>query len=214
MPNFENGLHMQKAARQTYSIYIPYRHTIGESVPLIVMLHWGGKKTRFGGREFLELVGLPAFNSMQAIIVAPDRKRKHWALPQAADDLEKLIDYLDQIYNLDPKRRMVAGFSEGGIGVWYLGLERPRLFSCGISVGSPIPEQIVDYGWGFPLYTIHGVFDEIVPHDLNQKRAKDLKSKGAPIEFATVENATHGEIRKYIDPLINASLWVQNIWED
>jgi len=212
MPKLSSGIHLQKAVGQKFTLYIPYRYTLGESVPLIMLLHWGGKKYRYQGRDMLEGLVLPALSTMEAIIVAPDRKRKHWATPKAIGDLEKLIHHMDQNYKLDSQNKVVVGYSEGGIGVWYLGAEYPELFSCGIALAAPIPEQIMKADWQFPVYSIHGRYDEMVPHDVNFKRAQSMKQNGAPLEFVTVENAMHTDVRLYIDPLSHSANWVRNVW--
>jgi len=212
MPAYSRGLHLQKAVGQTYTIHIPHRYTLGEKVPLVILLHWGGKKYRYMGRDMMEIFGLPAFSEMQAILVAPDRKRQHWATEKAMNDLVKLVDYLDQHYNLDPNRRLVAGFSIGGVGVWYLGAEVPTLFSCGITIAAPIPEHIIDKEWSFPIFTIYGRNDEVFPYDINFSRAQLMKEKGAPVEFETVENAMHTDLREYIGVFGKARNWVKGIW--
>jgi dienelactone hydrolase len=180
----------------------------------VLLLHWGGKNYRYIGRDILELLGIPAFSELQAIIVAPDRKRKHWATPQALNDLDRLVNYLIQQYNLDPYQRVVAGFSMGGGGVWFIGAEAPSLFACGISIASPIPEDIIASDWSFPVYSIHGFNDEIFPHDLNFGRAQALKENGAPIEFETVEGTMHTDIKNYVDAFGNARNWVKKVWGD
>lgn len=214
MLNITSGIHLQKAIGQTYTIHIPHRHTLGAAVPLVVLLHWGGKKHRFIGREILEFLGVPAFSSMQAVIVAPDRKRRHWAVPKAISDLEKLVQYLERNLNLIPNQRLVAGYSDGGVGVWFTGAENPKLFSCGISMAAPIPDEIVDENWDFPIYSIHGQLDELVPFDINHDRARLLKEQGVPIEFVGVDKTMHADVRNYIPALSNSVRWVEGIWAD
>jgi len=207
-----SGIHLQKSVGQNYAIHIPHRHTKGEKVPLILLLHWGGRKYRWIGRDMLELVGLPALSELQAIIIAPDRKRRHWANEKALNDLIRLLDFLEHHYNLDSNKRLVVGYSIGGVGVWYIGSEAPSMFSCGISIAAPIPDHILDREWVFPIYSLHGRHDEAFPHDLNLSKAEILKDKGAPLEFETVENAMHTDIRNYAESFANARNWVEKFW--
>ena len=213
MSTLSSGIHLQKLAGQYCAIYIPHRYTLGEKVPLVMLLHWGGKKYRYIGREILEVFGLPVFSEMEAIIIAPDRKRRHWANQKSMSDLNNLVDYLDQNFNLDPDRKVLVGYSEGGLGVWFLGVENPSLFHCGVSVASPIPNDIDGSNWTFPVFSLHGRFDEIIPHDVNLTRAQKMKEAGAPVEFETVENAMHTDVRNYIAAAGKAHTWVKEIWQ-
>lgn len=213
MSNLTSGIHLKKLAGQNCAIYIPHKYALGEKVPLVLLLHWGGKKFRYIGRETLELFGLPVFTELEAVIIAPDRKRRHWANPKALKDLKTLVEYMDQHFNLDSDRRVIAGYSLGGLGVWYMGAENPSMFRCGVSVAAPIPDHIEGSEWTFPIYSLHGRYDELFPHDLNFARAQSMKDVGAPVEFETVEGAMHIDFRKYINAAAKARTWVMNFWE-
>lgn len=209
MPDQTRGIHLERAVGQNYAIYIPHRYTQGEAVPLVLLLHWGGKKHRYIGREILEHLGLPALTELEAIIVAPDRKRRHWATPNTEKDLVRLLAYLDEHYRLLPGKRVIAGYSFGGVGVWYLTSQRPDLFSCGLIVASPPPENLLEGEWDFPLVTFHGELDEIIPFELAKKRAEQLQQKGAPVQFVPVERASHMDVRDYVSPLQQVIPWIR-----
>ena len=213
MSTYSSGIHLQKFAGQYTTIYIPHRYTLGEKVPLVMLLHWGGKKYRYIGRDILEVFGLPVFSEMEAVIIAPDRKRRHWTSAKSLKDLENLVEFMDQNFNLDPDRRVVAGYSEGGLGVWYLGTENPSLFPCGVSIASPIPDNIDSSKWTFPVFSLHGQFDELIPHGVNFTRAQEMKNAGAPVEFETVEGAMHADVRNYITAAGKVRSWVKSVWE-
>jgi len=212
MPETNSGIHLEQAPGQKYTIHIPHRHVQGETVPLIVLLHWGGQKFRYHGRDILEQFGFPAFSEMEAMIVAPDRKRKHWAMPKAAADLARLIDYLDEHYHLDQRKRAVVGFSAGGLGVWYLGAERPDLFTCGVAVASPVPKQLVGVGWKFPVYAVHSELDELFPYRVTAERIAAMQKNGAPVKLSSVEFASHTEVRDYIPVAAQSAGWMGEIW--
>ncbi len=212
MPEKTTGIHLEKAAGQTYTISIPHRYTQGEQVPLILMLHWGGRKYRYIGREILEQLGLPAYSGMQAIMVAPDRKRKHWATPHAGQDIAQLVKYLDAHYNLHPTQRAVVGFSIGGMGVWYLGSEHPELFTCGVAIAAPIPPQFIEQPWNFPIYAIHSETDEVFPEERNAETAAILVDRGAPVAYQTFIGASHEDVRAYIPAVSQSAAWITQTW--
>lgn len=209
MPEQSRGIHLEKAVGQRYAIYIPHRYTQGEAVPLVLLLHWGGNKYRYIGRDFLEQVGLPALTELEAIIVAPDRKRRHWATPRAEKDIVRLLAYLDEHYRLMPGKRVAAGYSIGGIGVWYLASQRPDLFSCGVVLAAPTPEHLLESNWDFPLYTVNSKMDEVFSYEVAKDRVEKLQQKGAPIQFESVELAAHIDVRDYIHPFQQAIPWIR-----
>ena len=168
----------------------------------MVLLHWGGRKYHYIGRDMLELFGLPALNRLQAILVAPDSKRRHWATPKS----------VDEHYNIDPAKRAVVGFSIGGVGVWYLAAQRPDLFSCGVAVASTLPEHILEEAWNFPMYLVHSEHDELFPFEIAQQRAAQLQQDNAPVQFEKVEYAAHTDIRDYIPAVSRAIPWIQQNW--
>ncbi len=209
MADQTRGIHLEKAVGQRYSIHIPHRYTQGEAVPLVLMLHWGGKTFRYIGREILEGLGLPALSEMEAIIVAPDRKHRHWATPSAVKDLVRLLEYLQENYRLQPGKPVVVGYSLGGVGVWYLASQRPDLFSCGVALATPVPEHLLETGWEFPLYILHGELDEIFPFEKVKAGVEKFQQNGAPIQFHSIETASHLEVRDYIDPFRHAIPWIR-----
>lgn len=208
----EPGIHFEKGAGQRYSIHIPHRYTSGDPIPLVLLLHWGGKNYRYISRDVLEGLGLPALIKLQAIIVAPDRKRRHWANPNAEKDLLQLVDHIEKNYNIHPTQRAITGFSIGGMGVWYMAEKHPDKFACGVALASPIPPHTLDMDWKFPLTLIHSELDEMYPFDLVQKRAAMLQEKNAPIDFKTVPIASHINIRDYIDAFESTTPWIERIW--
>jgi predicted peptidase len=212
MPKFSAGIHLEKAAGQNYTIHIPHRHAQGETVPLIMALHWGGPRYRYIGKDILEQFGLPAFAEMQAVIVAPDRKRRHWAHLNTGGDLANLIEHLDTHYNLHPTQRAVVGFSMGGQGVWYLGEERPDLFTCGVAVASPVPEHILEDEWYFPIFAVHSELDELFSFANTARNIEILQNKGAPLQLHSLDYPAHRDIREYISTTALAIPWMEEIW--
>lgn len=212
MPDTSPGIHLEKYRGQNFALSVPFRHTQGERVPLIVLLHWGGRPYRYVGRDMLELFGLPAFSERQALLVAPDRKQRHWATPEAVTDLTHLIEYLDQHYHLDHDRRAVAGFSMGGMGVWYLATEQPDLFDAGVVAASPIPAHLAAEGLKMPLFAIHSHLDEVFPYEPVAVRARELIAANAPLQFRDIPDASHADVRFYLNAMPAANRWLLEHW--
>ena len=212
MANHSPGFHLQTERRLKHTIYLPHRYTTEEQLPLVVMLHWGGKKFRYISREIMENLGIPGLTPLQAVLVAPDRKRRHWALPKAVDDLRNLLAFMEEEYQIHPTRRIIAGYGMGGIGVWYIAQNHPEMFNAGISMAAPIPSHVTQMKWRFPIYCINSKLDEVYPYDLAEKTVNQLQENGAPIEFSSVEFASQLNVRDYIDPLSFTIPWIEAQW--
>jgi predicted peptidase len=212
MPETSAGIHLEKHRKQTYAISVPFRHTQGERVPLIMLLHWGGRPYRYIGREMLELFGLPAFSERQALLVAPDRKSRHWATAEAATDLADLIDFLELHYHIDQNQRAVAGFSMGGMGVWYLASEQLGMFSAGVTVASPIPDHLTAKSLLMPLFAVHSQLDEVFPFEPVASRAEELIAANAPLRFQDIPDASHADLRYYLNAMPAVNRWLIDQW--
>ena len=72
-----------QADRQTvyYTLCIPADYDGRTALPVILCLHFGGQPSAFYGGRFLNLIPLPGFGSLPALLVAPTTEQSGWATP-------------------------------------------------------------------------------------------------------------------------------------
>ncbi len=195
-----------------YAIYIPEILTENKEPTLIMLLHWRGPFYPFKGWEILSGLGIPAFGDMGTIIVSPDCPSERW------DDLVSeayVIDLhrrlLDQ-YEIKNAKTLIAGYSFGGIGTWYIAARNQNEFGGALPISARPPEAI-NVDWSIPIYVIHSSDDEIFPIEYTLKAVEFLRKRNADVELKIVEGVTHFDTYGFIGPLRETIPWIRNVWK-
>jgi predicted peptidase len=195
-----------------YTIAFPDGYTDERPRPLVIGLHWGGPVTPYVGKWYLLGLLAPALGELGAILAAPDCTAEHWAVPSSEQVVIDLLDHLQRTYKIDSRRVLLAGYSMGGIGAWLLAARHQERFSGVLIVSAKPPADVVDVDWEIPLYVIHSRRDELFPLRDTQTTVNKLHEKGVPIEIDVVDNTTHFQTERFIEPVRAALPWVRDIW--
>ncbi len=194
-----------------YSIYVP--HTVGGDQPrsLIIILHWGGPMYRHKGLEILSGLAIPALGDLGAIIVAPDSPTGRWDDSASESYVLQLHKWLTEHYGIDKKKTLLAGYSLGGIGTWYIAGRNQGEFGGALIVSARPVDETNKVDWLIPLYIIHSRDDEVFPIHPTASAVDSLKKKNKSIEFKVEEHITHYETHRFIEPLKDAVPWIRKI---
>jgi len=198
---------------QRYTIAFPTGYSENTPVPLILALHFAGHGTPFYGRMILEELVKPALGDLGGLIVAPDCTSDSWSNPQSEADVLTLLDYVSSNYAVDPERVVVTGYSMGGNGTWYLAARNPALFSAAVVLSGWPPEEVGLVDWQVPSYVIHSRQDELMPLEPTQFAVTSLAEKGAEIELMILDDITHFETFRFIEPLRSVFPWIEQVWQ-
>ncbi|HSF83253.1 MAG TPA: prolyl oligopeptidase family serine peptidase [Anaerolineales bacterium] len=211
----EPGLHtlIYQEREQRYTLSIPPDYTEHKPVPLVVALHWGGVVTPFYSLPYLEGLVEPALRELGALILAPDCQHGEWTNPQSESDVLALVEYLKTLYNIDPNRIVLTGYSKGGAGTWYLAARNQGRFCAAIPVAGMPQADSARIDWHIPLYVIHSQMDNVVPILPTEIVIKELKKRGVPVKFVAIKGLPHYETGGYIPYLRETVRWLDNIWE-
>jgi len=197
-----------------YTLSIPDGYSAQAPTPLILSLHYGGTVTPFFGRGLLQGLFEPALHELGAIIVAPDSAAGNWANPTAEQHVLELLDYIEAHYTIDTGKTLIAGYSMGGAGAWYLTPRHPERFKAAlILAGRPQPDS-ADFDWQTPVYAIHSTNDDVVPIDSAEATIAQLRARGAPIEFVVVDGLTHYGVPNYRPYVAAAIPWIEQAWAE
>src|SRR6185312_12636258 len=110
----------EPGARGGFSLFVPETYDPGEAHPVVFALHGGAGS----GRSFL-WSWLRDARAAGAILVAPTAVGETWALQgQDVDspNLERILGLVEARWNVDPKRRLLTGMSDGGTYSYVSGL--------------------------------------------------------------------------------------------
>ena len=208
------GIHEQIFTRrnQRYTIAIPAGYTDDKPAPLVLALHYAGPVTPFYGEGILAGLVEPGLRELGAIIVAPDCQLGDWANPDSELEVIELLKYLQDHYAIDARKTLITGYSLGGIGTWYLAARHQDKFAAAIPMaGWPQPDS-AEVEWKIPLYVIHSRADQVVPFDQTEQVVRQLKERGAAVQFVLLEGITHYETEYFVAPLQAAAPWIRKVW--
>src|SRR5580693_1906283 len=113
--------HNEPGSRGGFSLYVPEYYTPDRTWPLVMALHGGSGN----GRGFL-WSWLRDARSQGAILVAPTATGPTWALMGNDTDtpnLARILDTARSRWNVDPKRMLLTGMSDGGTFCYVTGFD-------------------------------------------------------------------------------------------
>jgi len=153
---------------QPVLVKVPDDYTKKKSWPLLVVLHGLGDGP----------IVVPSIDSM--VQIGPFARGDTWYKGIGEQDVFECIELAKQIFNVDPDRIYLAGFSMGGGGTFELGLKHPDIWAacvpvCG-TMGNP---DLVSNAKNLPFWINTGSQDRVVPAKYS-KRAYD---KAAELGF-------------------------------
>ncbi len=195
-----------------YTIYIPESSTEDMELALIMLLHWGGPIYPFKGWEILSGLGIPAFSELGAIIVSPDCPTGRWDDPLSEAYVMELHKWLMDQYEIKKDKTLLAGYSLGGIGTWFIAARNQNEFAGALPISAKPLEEAVNVNWSIPIYVIHSRKDEVFQIEDTVKAVESLRKRKASIEFKIVEGVTHYDTYGFIEPLKEAIPWIVKVW--
>jgi predicted esterase len=194
--------HTSEKAKLDFLFYIPadYGKEPQQKWPLILYLHGAGDQG--DNLDYLLTGGLPQMlekrSDFPSIVVSPKAQGEYefWSKEPMIDSLFALLEEVQAIYSIDPKRIYVTGASVGGNGTWTIGLRDPQRFAALVPVmgyyGYPfsVPENICDLK-DVPVWAFHGSKDELVPLSAEEGLINALKKCGGNAQLTVFQDAGH-----------------------
>lgn len=131
--------------------------------------------------------------------ILPDRDGYSWhiqppgewsdlaAFQPAADALSRFLEAMPRLYNADPDRMYLMGFSQGAATAFATALRRPELVRgiAGLVGFAPVArdEEVAGRLDGMPVYMAVGLEDATIPLEQSQAAATLLRRAGADLEY-------------------------------
>jgi len=171
--------HNEPGSRGGYSLYVPEYYTPDRQWPLVMALHGGSGN----GRNFL-WSWLRDARSFGAILVAPTATGSTWALMGDDTDTPNLVRILDSVrarWNIDPKKLLMTGMSDGGTFCYVSGLDGASPFTHLAPVSAtfhPLMADIADADRlrGLPIHIVHGRLDWMFPVQVARQTQQALSA--------------------------------------
>lgn len=210
---YEETLTLKSGALLRYTLSIPREFSPGQSIPLVMALHYGGTVTPWYSKGYLDILVKPALRELNAIIAAPDCPGKGWNNPSSEAAVLELHNHIKTHYSIDEKRMLVTGFSMGGIGTWHMVARHPQLFSAAIPMSGAVGQETVKKIKDTPVYVIHSKQDEFFPYKQVEEMVQMLKDRGVPVHLQLVDGISHYNTAGFAQYLREAVPWIKEVWE-
>ncbi len=197
----------------------------GRVLPLVIGLHygWEGDMSPRQGRDFMRVFLEPVFKGQDAVLVAPNCPARTWHHPRSEEAVLALREQVIRESGVAPDHVVLAGYSLGGMGTWYLGARHPDCFAAGIAVAAVPVLRAEDHddpglarftdllargivGWReelarFPLWVVNSRADELIPFDAVEEAVERMKRRGGQITFMPLDDVGHYDSRHYVEAL-------------
>lgn len=212
--NFELKYIVVDGVRRTYYIHFPPVHESSSQLPLVLVLHGGGKGDGLTPAKYL---GFTSLADSQGFVVAyPNGIDSYWRdgrgythrgeSDTTVDDvgfISQLIDHLVREHNLDPKRVYVTGMSNGGMMTLRLGCELSAKLAAIAPVVANIPKNIITNcrpTRPLPVLVMNGTDDPLVPYNggyvhFFRKKMGEVVSTSETVSFWVKHNGCNSTPR-------------------
>ncbi|WP_213285709.1 phospholipase [Bradyrhizobium sp. sGM-13] len=186
--------HNEPGSRGGFSAYVPEYYTPDRALPLVMALHGGSGN----GRGFL-WSWLRDARSRGAILVAPTATGSTWALMGDDTDTPNLMRIMDAVrsrWNVDPRRMLLTGMSDGGTFCYVTGFESASPFTHLAPVSAtfhPLMAEMADADRlrGLPVHIVHGRLDWMFPVQVARQTAQALSAAGANVIYRELDDLSH-----------------------
>ena len=105
--------------------------------------------------------------------------------------VEKLLDFIEKKYSIDPTRRYVGGLSMGGMGTFELVARNPDYFAAAFPIcggGNPDWSDLLKTT---PFWIFHGEDDGVVSVDFSRKMHEALSAEKASVRLTIYPEVNH-----------------------
>ncbi|NOY83963.1 MAG: prolyl oligopeptidase family serine peptidase [Nitrospirae bacterium] len=163
--------------KMSYAMHVPPNYDVKKSYPLIVCLHGAG----FVGDSYIDR--WQSRLGSDVILVCPTIQGGAWWSPQGENLVLDVMDAVSSEYHVDPEKVFLTGMSNGGIGVYLVGMFHADRFAAIAPMAGGIPNEIFPFLKNFSatgIYIIHGAHDQVMPVRLSQELSAYLEDAEIP----------------------------------
>jgi phospholipase/carboxylesterase len=198
--------HNEPGSRGGFSLYVPEYYSPDRAWPLVMALHGGSGN----GRGFL-WSWLRDARSFGAILIAPTATGNTWALMGDDVDTPNLARILDSVrsrWNIDSKRLLLTGMSDGGTFSYVSGLESTSPFTHLAPVSATFHSLMAEMAdaerlRGLPVHIVHGRLDWMFPVQVARQTQQLLSAAGADVTYREIDDLSHCYPREINPAILN-----------
>jgi len=164
-----------------YYLYLPQRPADGPR-PLLIFLHGAAGNFKAYTWLFSQLA-----DDRNMVLIAPSFGFGNWRQPGGTEAIQRALDDVMQVTEIDPDQVYLMGLSNGGLGVSLAAAEWPERFR-GLILLSPVmatevveQQTFLDSWRGRPVLVISGEDDRRIPVAYVHARVANLQHGGVEV---------------------------------
>lgn len=133
------------------------------------------------------------------------------AIRRSADQVREFLADVARRYAIDPRKLVLAGFSQGGVLAYRIALEEPTRFAGLVALSSWLPPPLVESlqpneaRRQLPTLVQHGSRDEVINVARARQSVESLRDLGVPVTYREhdigheIDAATLGALVEWLD---------------
>lgn len=174
----------------SYVAFAPASYDPRTALPLVIALHGAGDKSD----NYFAAIWQGTAASKGLLVVTPEASTPAGpGFTWSGSDANLILDVVDDFercYSVDPKRRLINGFSAGGIMAYLIGIEAADQFA-GVMIASSdfdsaqalAGKKLLPAPWKIPVAHTHGVTDMNFPIAYARKGRDELLAAGHVVHW-------------------------------
>ena len=198
---FIDKVYKDDTGEHRYVVFVPPSYNANRPTPVMLFLHGAGERGA-DGRAQLN-VGLGSMIkarevSFPAIAVFPQCENVHgrvlegWLAGSAdANRALKILEQVEKDYRIDPKKRILSGWSMGGFGAWSLAAADPLRWSCLIPLAAGGKAEWAEKLKSLPIWAWHGESDGAVIVNRSREMIEAIKMAGGTPRYTEISSGDH-----------------------
>lgn len=200
-----------------YGLFLPKGYTKDKKWPVILFLHGAGERGSDGVKQ--TLVGLGPEIRKQAgnfpfITVFPqceDTKARYLAgwLHETKDARRALaiLDEVEKEFSVDPKRRVLSGWSMGGYGTWSIAAATPDRWAAVVPLAGGGTPEMAEKLKDASIWAFHGSEDAAIRRSQSRRMIAALRKNGGEPRYTEITGGRH-EIAEFIYGNSQVQAWM------
>jgi pimeloyl-ACP methyl ester carboxylesterase len=180
---------------------------------LVTFLHGAVARQRgkrFGSEgvthELLRCLVVPALGALEPLVIAPRSADGEWWEEAETRFVLGLGEAARRRFPGIGRRHVVVGYSNGGIGAWYLARLYPEYFSAAIPIAA---NDTIAGETAVPVYAIHGTRDEVFPIAGVRAAIHPLQQSQRDVRLVEKYRGGHYTPCSYTAELRGAGAWLE-----
>jgi dienelactone hydrolase len=179
------------ATMQPVAMYVPHSYSPQRPAPLVVFLHGHLQaESHLIASDYLQALA----ERTNTIVVAP-YGRGYYDFNGSESDVYDALEAANRAFNVDGRRRYLAGYSMGGFSLFRIAPMHPASWSAVMCISgslltsrAPAVLQTMQHA---RFYVLTGARDDNVPTAWPTATAIFLRDNGLPVTFYSEPNGTH-----------------------